>query len=256
MKKKLIVVLAAMIAATSWTGIVSADDHDSIVFVPVDIFPCTFNEGKGPGDLDAVVAGWNEYMDEQDNDSYAAWTLSKVYTGPDQNVFDFLWLGAHRNGTSMGEGMDRWMQAPEQRAAFEEVANCSGAGHMASRMFKAPPGGNTPSNAVLTFSDCKVKDGASYDDVVAAEIQWAQVLDDAGQGVAIYHWYPVFGGPVEFNYKLIQAYENFSDLGQYYDAMANGGMFRTRQGLMDGLVDCDVARVYGAQSRRAGQIRD
>ena len=34
-------------------------------------------EGKGPADLEPVIDNWNQYLDSQKNDTYAAWTLTR-----------------------------------------------------------------------------------------------------------------------------------------------------------------------------------
>jgi hypothetical protein len=72
--------------------------------VPVEIFVCNYNDGQGPADLDKAASGWTAYMDQNNIDNYAAWTLTKYYNGPDQE-FDFIWLGAGRMAT-------RWDRVP------------------------------------------------------------------------------------------------------------------------------------------------
>ena len=44
-------------------------------------------------------------MDSNGTDSYAAWTLTPDYYGPNQE-FDVIWMGAAQNAIAMGEGHD------------------------------------------------------------------------------------------------------------------------------------------------------
>ncbi len=255
MKNKIFVLLASGLTFMLTAG--SAYAQDGTVYVPVDIFACEYKEGKGPSDLDAAVETWNAYMDKNDSDSYAAWTLTKHYASPDQE-FDFLWLGANRNGTTMGEGTDEYYaNGGDVAAEFASVADCPMAGNYASRMFKAPASGNVPENGVLSFSNCTVKDDANYQDVIAAVDAWSKVLGDAGSTGAMYHWYPVFGtGENDIDYKAITSYPSFTEFGKDYDRMGNGGLFMKQQELLGDLVECDVDRVYAAQKRRDGRIRE
>jgi hypothetical protein len=255
MKKKLIVIVTAALVAT--LGAVNATAQEGVVFIPVDIFACNYKEGKGSADLDAVTATWNAYMDDRDADDYAAWTMTKHYASADQD-FDVAWLGAHKNGTSMGEGADDWLaNGGEVGAAFGEVLTCDMSGNYASRMFKAPPDGNIPGDGVLVFSNCSLKDSARYEDVVAATNTWVDILSEAGSTAAMYHWYPVFGtGEDDIGWKVITAYSSHTEFGKNYDRMGNGGLYLKSQELFGNLAECDIARVYNVKNVRTANIRD
>ena len=183
MKKKLMLVMTAVLVAMLGTG--NAVAQDAPVFIPVEIFTCNYNEGKGSADLDVVVDTWNAYMDDAKNDTYAAWTMTKHYASDDQD-FDVAWIGASKNGTAMGEGNDHWLaNGGEVGAAFGEVINCGMSGLYASRQFKAAPDDNIPGDGVLVFSNCSTEEGARYEDVVAATTTWAGILDEAGSQAAM-----------------------------------------------------------------------
>ena len=247
-------VVTAVLVATLGTGNVVA--QDAPVFIPVEIFTCNYNEGKGSADLDAVNVLWNTYMDDAENDSYAGWTMTKHYASDDQD-FDVAWIGASKNGTALGEGTDHWRaNGGEVAAAFGEVLNCGMSGLYASRQFKAAPDGDVPGDGVLVFSNCSVKDGARYEDVVAAMGSWADIQEEAGSTAAMYHWYPIFGtGEDDIDWKSITAYPNHTEFGKNYDRMA-GGLYLTSQELFGDIADCDVARVYNVKNVRTASLRD
>lgn len=255
MKKKLIAIAAAMLVAMTGAG--NAVAQDGVHFVPVDIFACNYNEGQGPDDLDAVTKKWNKYMDDNDSNDYAAWTMTKHYASADQD-FDVAWLGAHKNGTTMGAGADEWIANGGKIAEeFSKVLDCPMVGNYASRMFKAPPDGNVPENGVLVFSNCSLEEGARYEDVVAATNEWVGILEEAGSPASMYHWYPVFGtGENDIGWKSITAYPNHTEFGKNYDRMGNGGLYLKSRELFGDLVDCDIARVYDVKLRRSAPIRE
>ena len=215
-----------------------------------------YNEGKGPGDLDKIIARWNAWADKSGIDDYAAWTLTPYYYGPDQE-FDVLWLGAGKDAVALGKAQDAYLgEDSGLRAGFNEVLTCDAHVNYASLNFKAPPKGETPNNSVLTFSDCKYKEGARFTDLNAAMDMWAQHKEGEGSKSGIWHWYPIYGGGgEEFSFKWLESFKNFAELGADYESYGNGGGYKTNGKLFNSLIDCDSSRAYIAQSRRFVQLR-
>ena len=234
-----------------------AEEHESTLHaVPVELWACSYNEGKGPSDLDAAVDKWNAWADAQGMDDYAAWTLTPYYYGPDQD-FDVLWLGAGKDGVSLGKAQDDYLQEDAGiRAGFGAVVSCDAHVNYASLQHKAPPKGATPGNTVLTFSDCKYKEGGTFDDLTAAMAKWATHLESGGSSAGIWHWYPVYGGGgEEFHFKWLEGFANFAELGGDFDRYGNGGGWRVAGDLFRDLVECDSSRAYLATNRRYAQLR-
>ena len=256
MKKKLTAIVAAAVACLFGSLSVHADNH-STVYVPADIYACSYLDGKGEADLNDAIAVWNEFMDDNDIDTYAAWVLTKHYASSEQD-FDFAWVGAHRNGTAMGENMTTWMaKGGDAAAAMFSVFECPNNSNFASQMLKPPPGGNVPTDGVMTFSDCNINEGADFAKLGEADAAWAAVLGDAGSQIAMYRWWPVFGGGnEEFDFKHIGVYPSHIELGKDYDRMGNGGLVFKEAELYAGMLDCDVSRVYNARQVRSAKIRD
>lgn len=223
--------------------------------LPVDIFVCNYNDGQGPADLDKAAASWSTYMDQNNIDNYAAWTLTKYYNGPDQD-FDFIWLGAWTDGNAMGSGTDMWLSTGSRHAAnFAKVSDCAVHVNSASVNYKLPDGG-TPENGVLTFSNCTINDDGNYPAISRATAEWVDILTDAGSQSAIYHWFPVFGGGGESpDFTVVTAYPNYTELGADWERRTNGELFRDSNRLFGELMDCDVPRAYNTQVRRAAQLR-
>ncbi|MBT8078475.1 MAG: hypothetical protein KJO31_07840 [Gammaproteobacteria bacterium] len=257
MKKMLVSVIVAGLMTALGAGAASAQDKPPLM-IPVDILACKYNEGKGPADLDAVVADWQEWVGTTEyDDDFSAWSLTKHYAGPEQE-FDFLWLLAWRNGDAMGGAWGEYMEnGGEIAAKFGEMSNCPGAANFVSINHRPTPNNNTPGDGVLVFSDCMRKDGMSNQDVGRAMGQWSALLDSRKLDVGIFHWYPVFGGGGEptFHFKEIYAFENLQKFGNFYESMTNGGLYRDSQAITGPVMDCDVARVYNAKNRLSNNIR-
>ena len=255
MKNISITSVAACLVFLAGPGTVSAQDDLGRV-IPVELFACTYNDGKDAGDLDGVIAKWNKWADKTGMDDYAAWTLTPYYFGPDQE-FDVIWLGAGKDAVALGKAQDAYnAEDAGLHAAFNEVLSCDAHANFASLNYKASPDGATPSNSVLTFSDCKYKDGANFSRLSAAMGEWSQHLSDTGSSASIFHWYPVYGGGGEkFDFKWIEAFKNLAELGVDYESMGNGGSYATNGKLLGHLVDCDSSRAYLAKNRRFTQLR-
>ncbi len=259
MNKFFIIILSASIVTLVSASCVKAQDDDRLKkFVPTELWACNYRDGKGPSDLDAVVGKWTAYMDQQGADTYTAWTLTPQYYTDEQD-FEVLWLGAWNDGNAMGEGRDNYhATGGEIMAEFASVNECSAHVGFVSRAFKLPSDydEDTPSTAAITFTDCTVRDGASYDSIAEAMSAWANILTESGSEVAIYQWWPVFGGgATPYDFKLLNVHRNHASLGADLERLANGELWRKRLELLGDQIDCDVSRVYDARLRRASQLR-
>ena len=255
MKKFFVACFVSCCVMMAGSGTVFAQEDNALI-IPVELFTCNYNEGKGAADLDKAVEKWNAWADKIGLDDYSAWTLTPYYFGPEQE-FDIIWLGAAKDAVALGKVQDAYLLEKDGlRQVFAEVLSCDAHSNFASFNYKATPDGATPANSVITFSDCSYKEGASFAAMNEAMDKWSQHLSDAGSDTAIFHWYPVYGGGgEEFSFKWLQVHKNFAALGADYEIMGNGKGYEVKGELFDGLVDCDSTRAYVAQSRRFVQLR-
>ncbi len=136
------------------------------------------------------------------------------------------------------------------------MVSCDAHVNYASLNFKAPPKNATPGDSVLTFSDCKYKEGATFEALSAAMAEWSKHLSDGGSTASIYHWYPVYGGGgEELHFKWLEGFENFAELGADFESLGNGGGYKVNGELFGDLLDCDSSRAYLAKNRRHAQLR-
>jgi hypothetical protein len=258
MKKilKAISVVAALLPIAMGTAMAQVTEDGMGKVIPVELFACSFNGRQDQDDLDAVIARWNRWMDERNNDDYAAWTLTPYHYSPTQD-FDMIWMGAYSDGNAMGAGTDQWFaEGGDVNEGFEEVLTCGAHIGLGSAMYKAPPGNETPGTAIITMMDCELNEGNRYTDVKAAELAWAKHMTDTGSNAGTFHWFPYYGGgDAEYDYKVVNAYANYTELGADWERFSNGGGREISIETFGDVDECDDARVYIATSRRAAQLR-
>ena len=236
-------------------GIGIADEHEgeadeANVAVPVEMFACKFNEGKGPADLDAATKKWNAWADRNGVDDYSAWTLVPYYSGPDQD-FDVLWLGGSDNARTLGRVQDTWLATGSKEAeGFAEVVSCDMHAAFAVLRMKKPPKRENPSNIVISFSDCSTAEDVTFDDLYMPIIEWGKYKGENGSTAGMWVFFPSYGGGgEEFDFKWVTAHQNLEDMGADWDQFSESGWKKAGE-LFGGKLRCDSSRSYLATNRR------
>ncbi len=245
-------VLCALALALATTAS-AQDTDDGPVFVPVEIFLCHFEDGKGHADLDRWVDTFNNWVDGNEA-AYTAWTYTPQFLSSEYLSFDFAWMGVWTDGKTMGAGMDAWLKTGgKEAAAFAKIAHCGTHANFASSNMRVPDYDEWPESAVVSFADCSITDPAKTNEAMAAVGEWAGYMDENGMPGAMWTFWPVYGtGSTEYDFKMVQSYRNYSELGTSYDMYGTGGAWRKAGALMAGLVDCGPGRVYDFKLRRTG----
>lgn len=257
MNKTLIMACVTGLVFLAGSSTVAAQD-DGMLVIPTELYACAYKEGKGPSDLDPWIDKWNAWADKKKIVDYAAWTLTPFYYGAGVSEgIDVIWLGAAKNAIALGKAQDMWVTDNGGLSdELDEMMTCAGHASFASLNYKPAPGGKTPKNSVLTFSDCSYVEGATFSAMNAAMSEWSQHLSDAGSSATIFHWYPVYGGGGEdFDFKWIEAHENLADLGADFEIFGNGAGFVTYGRLLNHIVECDASRAYLAENHRYVKLR-
>ena len=232
-----------------WGAAVAQDEEPPPYVAPVDTFTCYYNDGKGPKDLDKVVAAWNARLDKDGVDSYAALLVTPNYYG--KGTFEIGWLGWWTSQEAMGAGMDSYRAgaAGEFDAKFNEVLSCDTHSHYASVQVKAPPEGEMPDNLVLMFSNCTRDDEVKWDDLWDRIGKGVDYMESQGYKQGAFLMWPVFGGEgtPDWDFTWVSVYENYTDFGKAYQHNANGGGRQAMNEIMQNGLECDAARVYDAK---------
>ena len=253
MKKFLAAALAAVAMAGS--GLALADAHEEAEkgpsFAPVETWACNFRDGKGLGDLMAFTEKFNAWLDEEEYTDYFAAVVTPQYYG--EKKMDVGWLGAWSDGNAMGSGTDMWLAYEgDLGAEFVSIVDCGAHTQFASMMIKKPPSDESgDDNFVLDFTNCSVKDGVEFDSVLEAMGTWAKHQEENGFKNGTWIMFPIFGeSDTEYDFKVVNSHESYTTFGAGFELMGNGGHWRKSSELFDGLLDCDIARVYNATQIR------
>jgi len=230
------------------SGSVMADSHEEDSgsdFTPIEIYACNFHDGKGPADLNAVTAKWNEWMDDEGVTDYFAALMYPNFAS--DLGFDVGWIGGWEDGNAMGTGADRWMShGGKLRAEFAEVVECPSHMLFASARMKDPAdNGDDDKTFVLSFSNCSIEDGKTFDDVQAAQKEWNAYADQHGIVGGSWYFWPVWGesADADYDFKAVGASPNYTTVGGNFQLMADGH-WRKSQEIWDGMLDCDSSRIY------------
>lgn len=243
------ILAAAILVASAGSAVAQEETDEGPSIFPVEIYTCNFHDGKGSADLDRWVSKWNAWIDE-DPEPYSAWTLTPFYFGEDQ-AFDFIWLGTSPDAAALGRAYDKYLANPDLNAAFEEFAGCGAHSNFATMNVKQPPDDDAKS-FVLNFSDCKIAEGKSFDDVAPALTAWSEYRSGHGSQAGMWVLWPAYGGGnADFDFKFVDSYRSYASLGADYDQYGKAG-YKKADELFDGLLDCNDARSYIATERRDG----
>ncbi len=258
MKKiiRAISVLAGLVPLAMGTALAQVTEDGMGKVIPVELWACSYNDRQDRDDLDSVNERWNRWMDERNNNNFAAWVLTPYFYGQEQQ-FDLLWMGAYTDGNAMGAGTSQWLaEGGDINDAYNEVLTCAGHVGFGSAMYKSPPDNATPATGIITMMDCSLNEGHRYQDIQKAEVAWAEHMSSSGSTAGTFHWFPNYGGgDADFDYKVVNAYNSFTDLGADWERFANGGGREASTEIFGDIDDCDDARVYLATSIRAAQLR-
>ena len=240
-------------------GLALADSHEGAELkpaTPIELFTCTYNEGKGHDDLAPVVSAWNAWADSQGITDYSAWTLIPYYTSPQQE-FDVIWLGGSPSAVALGRAQDAWISTGgDVGEKFDEVMTCDAHVAFAALTFKKPPERENPDNLMISFSDCNVSETSSFNELVPAMMEWASYREGHGSTAGMWALMPAMGGGGEtFDFKWITSYQNLAELGADFDQYSESG-WKKGDELFSDKVSCDSSRVYLANNHRRAEDTD
>jgi hypothetical protein len=224
---------------------------DGAPLAPIEVLTCHFAEGKGAGDLDALAATFNAWMERSRAPEYAAYTLTPQAYSRDVD-FDFAWVGQWRDGATMGESMDHYFaNGAELGPAFNSVMTCDSNRNFSGLTLRAPatPGRFGP----LEVATCTLRLGAAMEQALAAVEDWVSYVGTTGSTSA--HWllFPAYGEHTDarYNFKWAIGYASYPAFGRDYDQLTSGESLDKYNELFGGVVQCDSPRLYSVRTVRA-----
>lgn len=258
MKKILTTVVSAM--AFLVLGVNSAfaqgDATEEPDWTPVETFTCDYLDGKGPADLDKVIAEWNDWWDDKGLNSYFAATITPYYFG--ELNFDLGWIGAWTGGAAMGSSLDTWTtEGSGMSAKFFDVIECGSHSSFASVNVRQPQDDDeSDDNFILNFSNCSFEEDKTFGEFMAAQNEWNDYADEVGIIGATWVMFPLAGETNDdYDFKLVSSEPDHTTVGTNFDVYAQGH-YRKSNELFGPILDCDIDRVYSATVQRRMKSED
>ena len=256
MKISTLLSLACIIA----TPLAIADDHSSSspewsAGAPLEMYNCSFTEGvNGYEQSQKFAATWNKWADENDAfESHVAQLMWAEFSDGDYPT-EFAWLGYWDSYESAGKDMDiRSTNGDEMYAeANKFLENCA---HSDWGAWVLVDGVDfTTQNHLTEFSDCVYKDGKDDDDLLVANLAYAEVLKErgfTGESMGMAQLWPRAGAPAGIgnspSFKWVVGHANFAAYSSFTNELWNEGLMRDFYRLYGDIIECDSNRVYHSQ---------
>jgi hypothetical protein len=251
MRKTAISVGTAIVVALSGANISFAQDGAPPNITPVEMQACSYKDRKDRDDLDSAMNRMVTWMEEENSPPYSAWILEKLYTGADR-TFDYLYVGAWPDGSVMGQDITQYRAtAGDEIEAAAEVSDCPANLLYGSLNTKEPPEGDLARDGVvITMTDCKVAEGRKVPDAIAAIREYGEYRAANGSPGGTWVWFPIYGGGADgdANFKILNSHTDIQAFGNFYKWNIDNASYRKRNELSEGLLSCDTARAYLADS--------
>ena len=120
------ILLAFFCSMTIFTAVV-ADDHGTAEQRPVEIWTCSFNDGKSTKDLDAWYKDFNAFADSMTNSGFSSYMWVPNFVS-DLDRADVVLTFGFPSLTAMGQTMDEFFGSEggsELFATYQEILDCS-----------------------------------------------------------------------------------------------------------------------------------
>ena len=256
MKISTLISLACIIA----TPLTIADDHSSSspewsAGAPLEMYNCSFTEGvNGYEQSQKFASTWNKWADENGAfESHVAQLMWAEFSDGDHPT-EFAWLGYWDSYESAGKDMDiRSTNGDEMYAeANKFLENCA---HSDWGAWVLVDGVDfTTQNHLTEFSDCVYKDGKGDDDLLVANVAYAEVLKErgfTGESMGMAQLWPRAGAPAGIgnapSFKWVVGHADFAAYSSFTNELWNEGLLLDFNRLYGDIVQCDSNRVYHSQ---------
>jgi hypothetical protein len=244
MQKQWKLVLTLLSAAGLFWSALSTAQDDKVPVAPVELFGCSFKEGKGMSDLEKVNAKFAKWSKKQDP-GYSAWVMSPQFAM--QSPFEVLWLGSWQTGgKAMGQGLDNWQAGNDGIADdYWDVIEC---GHVLMSSVAINAANGPPDNGVAMFSRCSVADGKTSADAFQAHVAFSKAMREMGGKGQSWLMYPALGlASADFDYLAVTTFNNYAELGEAWSLYSNGDGWKKAGEIMGGVATCKSPNVWDAK---------
>lgn len=247
MKNSAVAVSSVLALAVSLSNSAIADSHERPDMDPVELYSCTFREGKSMADLDALDARFKQWAD-RNNKGHSSWRIVPLLRSTEGD-FDVGYIGSWNDGKSMGAGMDAWAANTDLLPEYTETIDCAHS-LMASATVNAPNG--PPENGIVWFASCHIQDSATPELAYMTHMHAATKMREMGGKGQSWLFYPSLGlGDPGLDYYSVVTFNSMKELGESWEMYYNGGGWKVGVAA-NAITQCDSPRVYTVKSVRMG----
>ena len=218
-------------------------------FFPMEAYSCNYNKAKDLADYLDVAEDWNEYADDVSM-AYNSWVLTPHYFSQDYDA-DVYWIGFSPTWKQMSEAQQAMTvgEGAKLNERFLKVVDCDSHSIWEIDNVRAS---SDLGDGVLSLQDCSLKEGASYEALLAADKKWNAMLDASGFEGGLGRWYPGAGISTDYDYDFLFAIvqDDLVSMGEMVDSRVNGGGNQRSQEVYGDLVSCENERTYIATATR------
>ncbi|MEQ8801035.1 MAG: hypothetical protein RLP45_03260 [Haliea sp.] len=242
MKNVIYMALGAVAFATLTIAPTHADNH--MTAQPVELYACTFRDGKGMQDLEKANANFKKWA-ASNTSGHSAWMITPQFRSMDTE-FHVGWIGAYQSAADFGSSTDKWVNASGSVSkAYYDAVDCS---HAMMSSYATGGQEGAPGDGVVWFSRCSLEDDASVADAAAGHARVADMMEDMGAGGSSWIFVPGLGfGDAEFDYYHVAAWPSYPAFAKAWEAYVNGGGMAKAMELHEGVSSCKSPNMYDAQ---------
>ncbi len=242
MKNTFRMTVGAALFATLTTAPAYADNH--MTAQPVELYGCTFRDGKGMKDLEKANANFKKWA-ATNTSGHSAWMITPQFRST-ETEFHVGWIGAYQSAADFGASADKWVNASGAVSqAYADTVDCSHA-MMAAYATGGPE--EEPGDGVVWFSRCSLEDDASFADAAASHAQVTSMMQEMGAGGSSWMFVPGLGsGEADFDYYHVAAWPSYPAFAKAWEAYVNGGGMAKAAQVYEGVSTCKSPNMYDAQ---------
>jgi len=219
--KTIILLLLTSLFFTS--SMVSADHHAPSPFIPIEIYGCSYTEGKGLDDFLAVGKKWNKWADKQIPQSGFAGILTPYLYDSRNHDSDAYWMNIAPTFETMGSTMDEWSsKGAKMQAQFDEVCTIDSHSLFFGQGIQQPKEQDNSDSGLMMLEICSMKEGATMEKMLAADAKMRAQQAKMGTETGMMRWFPVAGmaREIEFDFLMIRFAPSMQAVGKNMDIFA------------------------------------
>ena len=216
-----------------------ADDHAPSIG-GIETYSCKFNEGNDLNDVLSVAKKWNKFASKNFSMPYQGYVLTPYYRDA-ETEYDFYWVGVSPSFEAQGTVAQEWLaKGTKMQAEFDSVSTCDSLAQWGNVGVSVPEDG-APSEGVVSFQACTMKEGATLEKVMAADAKMSAFMEKIGvSGGVMSRWFPLSGQSTSFTADMVVArgISSLGERGRVFDSMIKSGGMQMQNSLYGDLMEC------------------